>query len=226
VNFIMFAYKYYPAPDQRQAMEAHLPAWAHDPAVRFTIDAKAASSNPTKDQFRLMMQSLLADRFKLSAHFETQQGSLLALTLVKPGKLGPKLRPHVDDPPCDAPGAAADVFPATCGGYGVGLTSDRAHQRAGSRNVTMAYFANTLSATGSASLPVVDQTGLSGKYDFTIEWSPQASDPLTTVLGLQPDPDGPTFLDAVREQLGLKLESTKGPTQVLIIDHVERPSEN
>jgi bla regulator protein BlaR1 len=222
----MFAYKYYPAPDQRQAMEAHLPAWAHDPAVRFTIDAKAASSNPTKDQFRLMMQSLLADRFKLSAHFETQQGSLLALTLVKPGKLGPKLRPHVDDPPCDAPGAAADVFPATCGGYGVGLTSDRAHQRAGSRNVTMAYFANTLSATGSASLPVVDQTGLSGKYDFTIEWSPQASDPLTTVLGLQPDPDGPTFLDAVREQLGLKLESTKGPTQVLIIDHVERPSEN
>jgi bla regulator protein BlaR1 len=228
VTFIMFAYKYYPASDQRQAMEAHLPGWAHDPTVRFTIDAKAASSNPTKDQFRLMMQSLLADRFKLAAHFETQPGSLFALTLVKPGKLGPKLRPHAEGPPCDAPaGAAADVFPASCGGYGMGVAPDRMHLRSGSRDVTMAYFAGAISAnSGAVDRPVVDQTGLGGTYDFTIEFAPEPSNPLLTILGVQPDPDGPTFLDAVREQLGLKLESTKGPIQALVIDHVERPSEN
>ncbi len=109
----------------------------------------------------------------------------------------------------------------------MGAAPDRSYLRAGSRNVTMAYFAGVISAnSGAVDRPVVDQTGLTGTYDFTIEWSPQASDPLATILRLQPDPDGPTFLDAVREQLGLKLESTKGPLQVLVIDHVDRPSDN
>jgi hypothetical protein len=92
------------------------------------IDAKA-DGNPTKDQMRLMMQSLLADRFKLRAHFETKQVPVLALTLVKPGKLGPKLLPHSEGPPCPdtseilnplttpppALPKAGDVFPANAG---------------------------------------------------------------------------------------------------------------
>jgi len=65
--------------------------------------------------------------------------------------------------------------------------------------------------------PVVDQTGLTGRFDFTLEWS---SDSNAT------DSPGPTFLEALRDQLGLKLTSTKGPIQTLIIDHVESPSEN
>jgi bla regulator protein BlaR1 len=223
LTYVLFAYKINPAPDQRQAIVAHLPGWVS--TDRFTIEAKAESNSPTKDQFRLMMRSLLADRFKLAVHFETQQGSIFALTLAKPGKLGPKLRPHGDGPPCDA-SAGTDVFPAMCDAYAMETTPDRMHVRNGSRNTTMALFAANLPGISGLSIPVVDQTGLSGRYDFAIEWSPQPSDPFATILALQPDPEGLTYLDAMRDQLGLKLESAKGPIQVLVIDHVERPSEN
>jgi bla regulator protein blaR1 len=91
--YIWFAYKL----DTFQSdLRAQLPKWANDDSV---IDAKA-DGNPTKDQMRLMMQSLLADRFKLRAHLEAKQVPVLALTLVKPGKLGPKLLPHSEGPPC------------------------------------------------------------------------------------------------------------------------------
>ena len=92
--YILFAYKL----DAFQAKEisSQLPKWANE---SYAIDAEA-EGNPTKDQMRLMMQSLLADRFKLSAHFETREVPVLALILVKPGKLGPKLRPHSEGPPC------------------------------------------------------------------------------------------------------------------------------
>lgn len=231
VTYIMFAYKVYPAPDQRQAMVARLPAWVN--TDRFTIEAKA-EGNPTKDQFRLMMQSLLSDRFKVAIHFEIQQGPMFALTLVKPGKLGPRLRPHDEGPPCDAPAAppagGADGWPPTCASYGVGLAPDRTHLRGGWRNTTMADLAQALASTGTATLPVVDRTGLSGRYDLLIEYTPESTDAagtnLLTIMGVQPDPQGPTYLDAMRDQLGLKLESIKGPIQVLVIDHVETPTEN
>jgi bla regulator protein blaR1 len=231
--FIRFAYKINPAPDQKQAMFAGLPGWVS--TDRFTIEAKA-EGNPTKDQFRLMMQSLLADRFKLAVHFEAQEGPLMALALVKPGKLGPKLHPH--DGACDAPAASpaagappaggADVFPSLCGAYGMQETPDHMHLQQGSRNTTMAILAVNLPnvSHGAVTVPVVDQTGLAGAYDFTLEFSPEPTDSYVSILGLQPDPSGPTFLDALREQLGLKLESTKGPIQTLVIDHVESPTEN
>ena len=88
-TYIAFAYKLSLSSDQRQAMLTHLPDWlATD---RYAIDARA-EGNPTKDQMRLMMQSLLAERFKFAAHFETRVFSALALALVKPGTTGPKLR--------------------------------------------------------------------------------------------------------------------------------------
>src|SRR5207253_1903790 len=96
---------------------------------------------------------------------------------IKPGKLGPKLRPHDEGHSCDAPAASpaggADVFPAICGSYGNRRAADGIRIQQGSRNVTMAYFASAIaSATGEVTLPVVDQTGLTGKFDFTIEYSP------------------------------------------------------
>src|SRR5438045_115364 len=96
--YVQFAYKFRFTPEQMQTVLARLPKWVA--TDRFSIQARA-EGNPTKDQFRLMMQSLLAERFKLVLHFETQEAPVFALTLAKPGKLGPKLRPHADGPPCE-----------------------------------------------------------------------------------------------------------------------------
>jgi bla regulator protein BlaR1 len=226
-TYISFAYKLTPTPDQREAMLAHMPKWVG--TDRFDIEARA-EGNPSKDQMRLMMQSLLAERFKLAAHFETQDVPILALTLVKPGKTGPKLLSHASGPPCDTP--STEVFPQVCDVYA--MTSRPDHSvLAGSRNTTLAALAanlpgQVLAATGlfpgaapggDARLdhPVVDQTGLTGKFDFTLQWTPEA---------IATDSPGPTFLEALRDQLGLKLTSAKGPIQMLIVDHVESPSEN
>src|SRR5262249_49925158 len=85
LQLITFAYKFAPAPQQREFWAGQLPDWASSSAERYTIEGKAPIENPTKDQFRLMMQSLLADRFKVAIHFETRQGPILALTLATPG---------------------------------------------------------------------------------------------------------------------------------------------
>ena len=225
--YISFAYKLTPAPDQRQAMLAHLPKWVG--TDRFDIEARS-EGNPSKDQMRLMMQSLLADRFKLAAHFETQDVPLLALTLVKPGKTGPKLRPHADGPPCSAP--STEAFPEVCDVYMMTSKPDRSVM-AGSRNTTIAALAANLpgqvmaasglfpgtvpSGDGRLDRPVVDQTGLTGKFDYSLQWTPDSN---------ATDSPGPTFLEALRDQLGLKLTSTKGPIQTLIVGHVESPSQN
>jgi uncharacterized protein (TIGR03435 family) len=74
--------------------------------------------------------------------------------------------------------------------------------------------------------PVVDKTGLVGKYDFVMEFTPQINGPLPPGVNFQPDESGPTFLEALKEQLGFKLDSQTGPVPVIVIDHVEQPSEN
>jgi uncharacterized protein (TIGR03435 family) len=72
---------------------------------------------------------------------------------------------------------------------------------------------------------VIDQTGIDGRVDFTLEWVRESMDPAPPTARL-PDPEGPTFLQALHDQLGMKLESTKAPLRILVIDHVEQPSEN
>jgi bla regulator protein blaR1 len=220
VVYISFAYKLQLTPGQMQAMTAHLPKWVA--SDRFSIQAKA-EGNATKDQMRLMMQSLLAERFRLEVHFETQNIPLLAATLVKAGKTGPKLRPHGEGLACDA-APSADVFPNRCDVYAMMMLPGRAN-KLGSRNTTMEYLAGGLSGAGRLTRPVVDQTGLSGRWDFTIEWTPEPTGPPPDGSA-PPESQAPTFLEAVREQLGLKLESTNGPIHVLVVDRVERPSEN
>jgi uncharacterized protein (TIGR03435 family) len=268
--FINFAYKIAPTPDQRQAMLAHLPKWVETDL--FLIEAKAPV-NTTKDQFRLMMQTLLADRFQLAVRFESREASVYALSLVKAGKLGPNLRPHSEGPPCpatgniDSPLADAKVFPSICEMYMFERTPDRARVRWGSRNITMASLAKMLPhapfiGPSAVNRPVVDETGLNGAFDFQVEYGPELASPTAAegqrkleygpgsasptanevqraaddvkraeparpaASGVQPDPDGPTFPNALHEQLGLKLTPAKGQAQILVIDHVEKPSEN
>ena len=228
-TYVRFAYKVSLTHDQIETMLAPLPKWVATDA--FDIQARA-EGNPTKDQMRLMMQSLLADRFRLAAHFENRQGTLLALFLVKSGKTGPKLRPHADGIPCDASsappanvGKRTEVFPPVCDVYEFNSTSNGVLQ-AGSRNTTLELLAGALPSLGRLGRPVVDRTGLRRKFDFTLEWTREADVVPPPAGDVRPDSQGPNFLEALREQLGLKLESTKGPVRTLVIDRVERPSEN
>jgi len=230
--YIGFAYKLSLTQEQRDSMLVKLPKWVGTDS--FEIEARA-QGNPTKDQFRLMMQSLLADRFGLVVHFEAQQVPLLALRLIKPGKTGAKLLPHSDGPPCDAaPGPPShgplpvdtDLFPPRCDVYAQESSANPRMNLAGSRNTTMGLLAESLPSLGRLGRPVVDQTGLDGRFDFRLQWTPEPNGPAPPSADVQPDSQGPTFLEALHDQLGLKLESTKGPLQILVVDHVERTSEN
>lgn len=233
---IDFAYKITPTPGQRDAMLKGLPGWVATDI--FAIDARGPAT-ATKDQFRLMLQSLLAERFKLKVHFESRSASVYALMLVKPGKLGSKLRRHTEGPECPAtaelpagrPPSNADVFPPVCEMYGMTRSPEGMRVRWGSRNSTMASLAAMLPNVpfsgpdrthGAVDRTVVDETGLTGTYDFLVEYAIQFGG----AFGVEPDPSGPIFLDAMRDQLGLKLESAKGEAQVLVIDHLEQLSQN
>lgn len=221
-NYIGFAYKL--TGNQTQSLESQLPKSIN--SERFDIQAHA-SANTTKDEMRLMMQSLLADRFKMAVHTEKRQLPIFALVLEKPGKVGPQLRPHSDDPPCStftlaASARFADGSPAACGVFLTLMDTHRAHTSA--RNVTMNLIAGSLPFPGMGAFDrvVVDQTGLSGNFDFMLEYTPEGA----PAANSQADESGLTFLEALRDQLGLKLESTTGAVDVLLVDHVEEPSPN
>ena len=230
-RYIEFAYKLTLQPELRQAMVARLPKWVDTDFIE--IEAKAAG-NPTKDQMRLMMQSLLAERLHLTVHYETQDVPIYALTLIKPGTWGPKLIRHADGPSCDVsglqnratgmPDATAAVFPPECEAMSVPGKNGRIVQ--GSRNTTMALLAEFLGRFGGNGRPVVDQTGITDRIDYRFEWTPESNRPGTPGVEVEPDPNPVTFMEALREQLGLKLQSTKAPLRILVIDHIERPSEN
>ena len=222
ITYIQFAYKLSLTAEQRQTFLARLPKWIS--TDRFAIQARAANGNPTKDQMRLMMQSLLADRFKLAMHFEKQEQPVFGLTLIKPGKLGPQLRPHSEGPPCDAEGIHA--FPPICDTFEAEMNADK-KVLMGSRNNTMRTIAETLPAAYDFGRPVVDQTGLSGTFDFTIEYIPEAGASVAPPGTTSPaDIRGATFLEALKDQLGLKIEASRAILDIPVIDHVERPSEN
>jgi len=178
-----------------------------------------------------MLQVLLEDRFKLTLHRENRQLPVYELTI---GKGGAKLQsskegsctPYSVDspPPASTPGAPRPNF---CGfhmtpDYGLNRTLD-------GKGITMAALAANLSRTYVSLLGrnVIDRTGLTGGYDVHLKW---AMDSLSAPAGLNTAPPsdvtGPSIFTALQEQLGLKLESAKGPVEVLVIDHIERPSVN
>ena len=240
-DYIEFAYKLWLTPGQRQSLRAQLPKWAT--AERFDIETHRAG-HVSKDQKRLMMQSLLADRFKLAVHFETQQFPVFALVLLNSGKSGPQLQPHPENASCPAPPVPsdqlADGFPAICGGIFGLQARTGGHVHMGARNVAMAQIANALTQENTGvDRPILDRTGLTGEYDFAIEFTPQTEPNYTidnsgylTETGSNHASDyirrygGPPFLEALRDQLGLELEPTTGPVDVLVIDHIEEPSPN
>jgi len=221
-TYLFFAYKV--KGNQQQYLLPQLPPWAT--SDRYDIQARA-KGNPTKDQMREMMRALLSGRFKLAVHYETREVPVLAWVLAKPGQLGPRLRPHPNDAACStaAPSGATPLiaggFPAPCGGiYNLPASAPGA-VRVGARNVTIAFMADSMS-TG-VDRPMLDKTGLTGTFDFILELidRPQA--------GGNPPADaaaGPDLEEAIREQLGVKLERQKGPVEVLVVDHLERPSAN
>jgi uncharacterized protein (TIGR03435 family) len=173
------------------------PAWLT--TDRFDIAAKSANPNLTDEQFRLMLQDLLADRFHLTTHRETRTVPIYSLL---PAKGGLKL-PHADPAPCPKPATA-------CGSFGLEDTLMEA------RGVPMSSLVHGLSTL--LERPVVDNTGFPGTFDAQLVFAP--------LNDAKPDSTLPTLFTVIQEQLGLRLESGKGPSEILVIDHVERPSEN
>ncbi len=205
-------------PDIRYRISG-VPSWIESES--FDIAARA-DGDPTLEQKKLMLQSLLADRFKLTMHHETRQLAVYALVLATAGKAGPRLIPHRDDTKCFDPSGSAQ---APCD-FGLYVNRSGGDSVVRQQNLPMERFAGLL--TVFVGRPVLDRTGLSGNFDFTLEFAAQPS----TQPGLesaepQPDPTAaPALPTALREQLGLKLEPTAGPVDVLVIDHVEEPSPN
>ena len=236
VDYIVFAYKM--TDSQRQDLMSQLPAWALSDG--FDILAKSENHDPTKDQMRVMMQSLLADRFKLRVHTESRRVSVFALVLAKPGSVGLQLKPHPAEAPCSAVDPAVPppdpssaplakllgVWPTGCGGINrEKLAQTPGVVRIGGRNLSMESFAGSMSGLGNLGRPVMDQTGLIGNFDFVLEFAPETTTGENS--GNSPaDRGGPAFVEALKEQLGLKLDAQKAAAAFIHVDHVERPTAN
>jgi uncharacterized protein (TIGR03435 family) len=172
------------------------PAWID--SDKFDITAKADGPT-TDDQMKLMMQALLADRFKLSFHHQDKELKAFVLTVAKGGVKA-------------TPAAAPDAKPF------------RQNSANGSvvKSMTIQQFGDFISQP--LHMPVVDQTGLAGKYDFVLDFTPYLPD----AHNMGPDrPDSTSILmAALQGELGIKMEARKTPVDVMVIDHVERPSAN
>jgi uncharacterized protein (TIGR03435 family) len=209
----------------------------------FDISARAPPDTSI-DQMRLMMRSLLSDRFHLAAHFQTADAPAFALVLVHPGLTGPSLQPHPASDSCAAatpnpaqpdtprpattPSSVGDL-PPVCGVIAHLPSSvpgehcgGPASQHCGGRAIPISLFATTMpTMTGLAAIPrpVVDQTGLTGLYDFTLHWN-------WIPDGAETGENTAAFREALKTQLGLELKSSHAPISFLIIDHINHPSEN
>jgi uncharacterized protein (TIGR03435 family) len=199
---IKFAYEVHP----RQITKG--PAWLD--TDKYDLTAKPdIEGQPSLKQMRVMVQKLLADRFQLAFHHEKIELPVYAVTVAKGG---PKLTRN-------------DANPEGNPGYGGGPGGMRVI------NSTIAEFISFV-LNDSVELPVVDQTGLgAARYNFTLKWTPDASQAQRGgPTGGAPPADNadapPDIFAAMQQQLGLKLESTKTLVDVMVIDHVEKPSPN
>jgi uncharacterized protein (TIGR03435 family) len=237
IIYIQFAYKEWFTGEQVRALLATLPKWALSDT--YEIQAQAPGK-PSKDQMRLMLQSLLADRFGLQVHFETRRLPVFLLVMAKPGRMGPKLQPHT--PSCSTAGAGSDgegkeapaagsavkdVFPPLCLDRSLMTVPKPNHVKlTGSRNMTLPVLATYLPSIGDLDRPVIDRTGLQGSIDFSLEFTPEAYLPENSGVAADPDVRITSFHEALEKQLGLLLAPAKAPLDVLVVDHVERPEEN
>jgi uncharacterized protein (TIGR03435 family) len=187
------------------------PAWldtdhwdvAAKPSAKDAAADKDFASDPNADRLKLRMQSLLTGRFKLAFHRETKEMPVYALVL---GKGAPKLELWKEGPGTQILGEQGGI---TC------------------KKVSMKRFADMV-LSRVLGRTVIDKTGLTGEYNFTLRLTPDAPpkpDP-SDAAAPPPDQAATMFSNAVQEQLGLKIEAQKGPVEVLVIDHVERASAN
>lgn len=161
---------------------------------------------PTRDEQMCMLRKLLAARFQLSFHREARELSIYVLELARGG---PKLKDSAK--PEDAPALINIVYPQSI--------------KLPARNVTMADFVSMLQRA-VLDRPVLDKTGLTGKYDFDLEWAPDESQFNGEIAPPSADASAAPLFTAIQQQLGLKLVATKGPVDALIVDRAERPSAN
>jgi uncharacterized protein (TIGR03435 family) len=179
---------------------SHGPQWIYDDRFDFNCSAGRSVSH---DEVKLMLQALLAERFKLKIHRETREATVYALVSTK---TGPKFQAVGTDP------SAKRGFPS--------VRLSRCSVRITPAKTTMKEFADWLSVTLAA--PVSDETGLDGSYSFSLDYEIPNSRPEDDPAAIQ----APSIFTAVQEQLGLKLESRKRTMEVVVIDHIERPTEN
>jgi uncharacterized protein (TIGR03435 family) len=199
------------------------PRWVQ--SERYNVEAKA-EGNPPGSQMRLMLQSLLKDRFKLAVRTETRELPIYELLRAKDGgALGPQLKPsagtNCDRPlATNAPPAPGQTSKPLCGV----LNSSLGHWVG--RGVPIEMLATNLGRVMGR--VVLDRTGLSGSYDLDLQWTDVSVllSPSSEIALSTPTSDGPSFTTALQEQLGLKVEAGRGPVSVLIIDYAEPPKEN
>jgi len=186
-----------------------MPAWAS--TAQFAVEAKMDADTaaelgklPDKDQAKQresMLQAMLGDRFKLRVHHETKELPVYALVVAKGGAKISESPANVD--------VSESIGPGQLKGQGMEIGS------------------LAMSLSGIVGRLIVDKTGLTGKYDARLEWTPTDLRGTTQANGTTPLSDaGPSIFTALQEQLGLKLESAKAPVDTIVIDHVEMPSEN
>jgi uncharacterized protein (TIGR03435 family) len=174
----------------------------------YNVEAKPGSATPIPEgfaassTFRTMARSLLEDRFKLNIHRESREGQIYELQVAKSG---PKLP------------AATKTVPS-------GLFPGRS--RVDGKAASMSLLAKYLS--GPTGRVVVNKTGLDGSYDFTLTWTaePRSAPETPAAPDSQPDVNGPSIFTALQEQLGVRLQAAKGPVDLIIIDHAEKPDLN
>ena len=176
---------------------------------RYDMEAKAEKSS-TGDELHVMLTNLLVDRMKFKFHIEQREMARYGLTVDKDG---PKLTAHEAD---------------NAGKVWIDITQEKPlHMKLAATSVPMNYFAFRLAQL--VDRPVVDLTELKGGYDFTLTYTRElpAGFPAGGLLnGEEPDTSGPNVHEAVKRQLGLELKPGKGPVDVIVIDHVEKPTEN
>ena len=188
-----------------------IPDWAK--TERYDIEAKVNGADApvfqklSFDNRQLMVQATLADRFKLQSHRETREQPVYVLVIAKSGPKFQESKPVEGSDP--------------------GGTIDRKRGQITAKDVVVSQLVTALTQTLGRT--VVDKTEmLKGKYDFTLAWAPDdaGASSSSEQSSTPPEASGPSIFTAIQEQLGLKLESAKGPVECLVIDHVERPSEN
>jgi uncharacterized protein (TIGR03435 family) len=212
------------------------PSWIT--ADRFDVIAKAPDG-ATPDQTPLMLRALLADRFKLKAHTETREMPVYSLVKARTdGKLGEKLKPAAID--CGPTGRGRGGPPPGPGAVPAGpgaqapLLGCRAMMTPGRLQIggqPLGQLATILS--NQLGRPIRDNTGLTGGYDIDLSFMPEGGrggpvgpPPPGAPTFPAPDPDAPSLFTAIQEQLGLKLESERGPVEVIVIDSIEQPTED